>query len=158
MKFKLIIIVMAIGVVISVLYHQYIFDHDCNNLSKIGANEKLIIKIKENILIMLDDPQVIAFVANQPGRFYVRNLDNHFGIEWEELGIPIEYATIEFSGKDLDYSNFNKAKIDVVSIGYGYRKSLIISLMSESKLDDIYPYNLNLDIQKINNNIYLLCR
>jgi len=157
MKKVYVYILIFIVTFISIIYFSIGTDNQCENIRNIAENIEVRQAIKKQFFNIMEDPILLESSNKRVGKIYVKNQNNFYGFDWDEINIPIKYATIEFSGKGVDYAAFDKSKVDSFVLGYGYRKLIVFSKDDEIDLVNVYPYNLSKDITKISKGIYISC-
>jgi hypothetical protein len=105
----------------------------CKNLKRILENQELIISIWSGVSFYFEDPYFLSSLEKDSGIVYVRDLNGSLNINWESLGIPIEYATIEIIGNNINYGKIDASKVTNIKVGYGYKYHLVFDIDSKLK-------------------------
>ncbi len=88
----------------------------------------------------------------------VRNYSNHFGLDWEKIGLPVGLASIRVNGENIDYLNLKFAQVDSISLGYGGRAFLVFKY-KQSQEWGIENLNIREEEKRIlSESMMLVCR
>lgn len=100
---------------------------DCDNFKRIASDEKILNSLREQIKYLFDHPEWVWQSGYSLGPIMVESFDHRFGVDWDLLGVPIEYAMIQFNGSKINYKELSWANVETVTLSYGYRELLDIS-------------------------------
>lgn len=93
----------------------------CSNLRSLSKDEVLLGQLWGGIENVLRNFSKYRVDHSRVGLMYAENAYNNFDIDWGLFDIPVDVASLEFYGRNVDYSQFEISQVESIKIGYGYR-------------------------------------
>ncbi|MBU2709289.1 hypothetical protein KCM76_25055 [Zooshikella marina] len=112
----------------TLLYFFNGINKPCSNLHNFSDNKALVSKVWGQINTLIENYSAFQRPGISGALIYPKVNNVNLGIDWDAVGIPEEYATLQILGKNLDYENFNPNLVDEVILGYGFRETVTFKI------------------------------
>ncbi|AWF81644.1 hypothetical protein BTJ40_12860 [Microbulbifer sp. A4B17] len=116
----------------------------CSNLQSLSKDEVLLEQLWSGVENVLSNFSNYRVEHSRVGLMYAEDAYNNFDIDWGLFDIPVNVASLEFYGRNIDYGHFEVSQVESIKVGYGYRYYLEFKLA---------PLSVGADQEKVNDKL-----
>lgn len=100
----------------------------CDNLEKLARTPEIQQKLWVAITKYKTDPFFLSDLYDSKGLIYIKDTKSRLNLDWEELGLPLEHATLEIRGKNINYKKILARQVEEIRVGLGYRDHIVFKV------------------------------
>ena len=126
--------------VLAYSYVTYVVTDNCRHLERVAGDREVISNLWGQVTALLESPAKlrnagVLISSGTTGVIYAMEVPGNLGVDWEEVGIPLRFATVEIRGEKLSYGSFSMAEVERIRVGFGRRYHLVFDVKNGAAAD-----------------------